>query len=965
MRRALVALVLSLAALTAFAQSADQEIVSVTDSPDPVTPGNNVTFTVTIRNNGPDPAVNGGVNVSFQQNLTYQFALPPAGWTCTPFGGALTCNTPSLAVGTYTFPIVAQVAASLANFPDGSFTTFFGTSGTTPDANNGNNSTNVTTSWDSPQIDLTMAVSDSPDPVGPNGTITYTANVTQTGPDTATSVNFNTFNNGSLKFQSATIPAGWNCTLPAVNAAPTFTCTRASVPSGTNQTFTVVVLADPAVLGINDGTVSTFFGVNGTGNDTNPNNNGETENTAYVTPDADMAVSVTDSPDPVTPDNDITYTVTVTNNGPDTATSATLNTFNNGTLRFQSAVVPAGWNCTLPAVNAAPTFTCTNPSFANGATSIFTVVARAAFVVLGNSDQTLSTNFNASSGAQDPNNTNNSETENTQYITPDANMQITGSDAPDPVVNGANLTYTLTVTNAGPDAGTNATFAGSPDAHLTFQSITSPAGWNCTTPAVNASGPINCTNASLANGASAQFTLVMKLVASGSGGTLSSTFTTGSSAQDPNNANNSTTILTNWIGQTSDLSITKSTLATAVAQGGTITYTLSTTNNGPTDATAVTVTDTLPAQLLFQSITAPAGWACTTPAAGANGTVSCTIALLTNGTTANFTLVTKVAPNATGSISNSASVGFSGGSDPTPGNSSNSSGAVIVGGNADLSVTKTTAATSVAPNGTLSYTINVTNNGPEAAASVVMTDVLPASLRFQSISAPAGWSCTTPAVGANGTVTCNAATLANGATATFTLTTTVANGATGTIANSASASHSGSDAAAGNNSGASPALPVVATDADLSITKTTGTSSVASGGSLSYTITVTNNGPAAATNVVVTDTLPAGTAFVSATPSQGSCSGTTTVTCTLGTPNASAIATITLNVTVTASSGTIVNTATVNSSTNDPNGANNSGSTPPLPVTPPSTQAEQIPTLSEWALIALAALLIGVAVRRT
>jgi uncharacterized repeat protein (TIGR01451 family) len=133
---------------------------------------------------------------------------------------------------------------------------------------------------------------------------------------------------------------------------------------------------------------------------------------------------------------------------------------------------------------------------------------------------------------------------------------------------------------------------------------------------------------------------------------------------------------------------------------------------------------------------------------------------------------------------------------------------VIIGGNADLGVTKTTAATSVAPNGTLSYTINVTNNGPEAAASVVMTDVLPASLRFQSISAPAGWSCTTPAVGANGTVTCNAATLANGATATFTLTTTVANGATGTIANSASASHSGSDGASGNNSSSTPPLPV-------------------------------------------------------------------------------------------------------------------------------------------------------------
>src|SRR6185436_2612732 len=120
-----------------------------------------------------------------------------------------------------------------------------------------------------------------------------------------------------------------------------------------------------------------------------------------------------------------------------------------------------------------------------------------------------------------------------------------------------------------PDAAPNATFAASPDPSLTFQSLSSPGGWSCTTPAVNASGVINCTNTSFPNGGTANFTLVEKLVAAGPGGTISSTFTTGSAAQDPVSSNNSVQVFTNWVGQSSDLSITKNTLATAAAQGGT------------------------------------------------------------------------------------------------------------------------------------------------------------------------------------------------------------------------------------------------------------------------------------------------------------------------------------------------------------------------------------------------------------
>jgi endo-1,4-beta-xylanase len=92
---------------------------------------------------------------------------------------------------------------------------------------------------------------------------------------------------------------------------------------------------------------------------------------------------------------------------------------------------------------------------------------------------------------------------------------------------------------------------------------------------------------------------------------------------------------------------------------------------------------------------------------------------------------------------------------------------------ADLQTTISASAGSVLSGSAVSYTITVLNNGHDDAANVSLVDTVPSSTTFQSITAPAGWSCTTPAVGASGDVTCTAASLANGATAQFTLTVSV------------------------------------------------------------------------------------------------------------------------------------------------------------------------------------------------
>jgi len=74
----------------------------------------------------------------------------------------------------------------------------------------------------------------------------------------------------------------------------------------------------------------------------------------------------------------------------------------------------------------------------------------------------------------------------------------------------------------------------------------------------------------------------------------------------------------------------------------------------------------------------------------------------------------------------------------------------------------------------VSYTITVSNNGPNDAANLTLTDTLPAATAFQSIAAPSGWTCTTPSVGGTGQVSCTAAALTNGSSAQYTLTLAVA-----------------------------------------------------------------------------------------------------------------------------------------------------------------------------------------------
>ena len=244
-----------------------------------------------------------------------------------------------------------------------------------------------------------------------------------------------------------------------------------------------------------------------------------------------------------------------------------------------------------------------------------------------------------------------------------------------------------------------------------------------------------------------------------------------------------------------DLGIAK-THATSFTQGQTgATYTLTVSNvgTGPTSGT-VTVTDTLPAGLTASAI-AGTGWACTlTPALGCTRSD----ALAARANYPAITLTVNVAANASSSVTNTASV--SGGGDATPANNQASDLTAVFAATADLAATMS-GPTSVATNSTESLALGVTNNGPTAASNVQLATATPLKTTFASITAPTGWSCTSPAVGATGSVTCATATLAAGGSGSFTLVVNVnaCAGNGGTISGSATVSSTTSDPSPANN----------------------------------------------------------------------------------------------------------------------------------------------------------------------
>ncbi|MFP9100918.1 choice-of-anchor L domain-containing protein, partial [Flavobacterium sp. RHBU_24] len=657
-----------------------------------------------------------------------------------------------------------------------------------------------------------VVTSNNPDLEYQDGEVnTFVWSVTNNGPQALTNV-----------YVTYPIPSGITIpTSPAPNGALTFWWTGSNGSSGTNVALSNTI----ASLAVNQTvtyTIKIYI----------PHE--------YVLPLPGFKLSAievvnTDNQLYYTPGTPSVYTVTVTNNGPDDQSNVTvLNT-------FPAAVVTAG--ITWSASNGASGTGNINNSIASlpaGATVTYTVTAN----VPSNFSASLSSNvsYRLSSG-----NVNTSgqctQCNDTDTRIPLANVVVTNTDGQATYIPGTTNTYTLTVQNSGPAAAANVHVQNAIPAGITNFSWTGNGAYGVNTALDN-------TITSLPNGQSVVYTITLEVPEGFTGNLVStaSVATTGSLDTDVScpactdtdiPASGANIVVTNTNGQASYVA------------GGTSVYTVTVTNQGPDAATNVVVSNAIPQDITGFS------WVGSNGSNGIDTPLSDTIAALAVGETVTYTITINVPATYNEDLLVSTVAVTSDTTDPAPGcdnctdtdyNPANAADVVVV--NTDNSPTYTNGNTST-------YTVTVTNNGPGTATNILLTWPVPFGVSdFE-------WT-------GNGTSNSTATTttipsLEPGDSVVFSVSFTAPDDYYEPITFTVNVSSDNDPdtsctACSDTNTNAFPIADLVVTNTDGQELYTPGSPNV-------YTITVVNNGPAAAPNVVVTAPLPAGTTVASWTGS--------------------------------------------------------------------------------------------------
>jgi uncharacterized repeat protein (TIGR01451 family) len=366
---------------------------------------------------------------------------------------------------------------------------------------------------------------------------------------------------------------GWSCGAPSGGV---ISCTTTSplAPGGSLPAITFNMTAPP-----NGGSVTDSATVTGPFSDPNPSNNTSSASTTVIPP---LTITKT-GPASANTGQNITYTVTVKNQGPTAANSVTVTDVTPTGLAFisNSGDCTNAYPCNLGTVNAGQT-----------------KIIMSTYSIPSNFAGTSVTNTaNVSSS------TGNNTSSATTTVGPQTDLSLTKS-GPTIATTGQNIVYTIVVTNGGGTDAPNVVVSDPTPAGLTFVSNSGA----CAT-------PFPCNLGTLLSNQSATITATFNIPSSFSGSSVTNTATVSSSIGDPNNTNNtaaftSTVVPPNTGAPGADLSVTKSSPnGTQANPGQTITFNIDTFNGGPIAATSVVVTDPTPAGLAFVSNSG----ACATP----------------------------------------------------------------------------------------------------------------------------------------------------------------------------------------------------------------------------------------------------------------------------------------------------------------------------------------------------------------
>ncbi|MDM8532043.1 pullulanase-type alpha-1,6-glucosidase [Anaerolineales bacterium HSG25] len=845
-------------------QQADLEIVNISN-PSPGVPGQVITYTVTVRNNGPSNAQQAVVVNNFPADVT------GVTWTCSAQTTGAACgqssssgniyDTINLPIGgTIVYLAVGQLSAGVTD-P----VTDTATVDPPPNTTDPNPDDNSSTDTTAPKADLIISKTSQPVPFLPGQTATYTLVVSNAGPNKVTQATVSDMVPSEISAVSWTCQAssGASCT---GSGSGNLNDSAVNLLVGGRVTYTLSGLVSSGITQ----TITNTATVNVPTSMSDPiikNNQASDQNEP---PRADLSISLTSQPELFVSGARISYTIQVDNFGPHDVMGVVVEQQHNLPLSDLS------WTCSAIneatcGVSSGTTWVSSTVDLPSGSQAVYLLTGRLNATATGTAINTAT--VIAPSGVRDMV-TSNNQAVSQKTLQPQADLQISLSSQPNPATRGESVSYTVIVKNAGPSVAQGA-----------FVSTNIPL-----------SGALNISQTvDLAVGGEVQFTISGTLDAASTGMLQASAEVVPPSGVPDSQTSNNFASEINTPTDLIDLIIGQTISPNSVGVGDTVTITLTVSNTGLNIATGIEITNTLPDGLQVELSQVNSVGTCVKT----ESKIRCSLTELAGSSQSQVSMVgTATLP---GAWVNTAVVTSS--SDTNLTNNQSTASLTISG--ADLALTYRSQPAIVEVGQPFSYSLSVTNHGPNTVNGAQVSVTLPDGVSLTS----AGENCQ-----AEGTlITCLVESLTVSQTVNMAIqATAVETGSWSSVAEVSATSPTDPNLTNNTVTATTQIVMAVENGVDLVVTQQAEPIPVMVGQMLSYTITVTNQGSTAVKSVRLTDILPSGVQFMSA-PSD--CQGTDTLVCELGSLDPGAVRQVMLVVTA-MQTGLISNTVLVSSAGN-------------------------------------------------
>lgn len=827
--------------------------VTLEGLPVTVDPGDTFSYKINVANGGPSNGAEGSmvtvISPLFSGSGAQLLNAEGEGWTCSSTTFTIECAH-AMVSGPYA-PVVVTVQVPTSAAPgvyQGEASVHTG-GWEDPDENN-NTATGSMMVNAFADLGLMKTIQPETDRVDPGSMITYRLDVHNHGPASAAGVEIVDTLPEGVRYESAE-GEGWSCGYNESDR--TVTCSlEDDLPL--NQTAGVLISAEVTASKTEiTNTASVRSGVE------DPNNKNDTSTvTVNARTIADLSITAAVS-EPVYPDEPLTYTLTITNHGPDDIEAVAdgdhildvKGTLPAGMEIDWHQLVGGGWSCGSIAAGEMNTLHCTRAGMAAGEVTVITVPA-AAPPVLDETPVEWAYAFDliVPDAIFDPDLENN---QSSNVVIPTLWADLTlEKDAPDTVKVGETITYTLRVGNSGIAAAKNIVLVDPLPDGLTGISFADPdeKGWVCS----ETNGEVTCGLDTLAVNDTARVT-ISAVVSAAVDQNLTNTAVVTSGTYERYPVNNEASAET-LVDSPADLKVSLRKDGTTYL-GTDFKLYIDVASNGPLAAdettTMIFTWASLDGEATFVSA-AGEGWSCSS---GANTLTCSRTAPVPLGELATVEVVLHA--DSQGDIETHAVVTGSMFDPVDQNNTADLSVAIEPAVNIGASqmvqsgncrIEDWCDPVLVEPGGLLIYDIWVDNSGILDAPNVLLEDQLPEGAVLKEITGEEGWS--SPCMHEAGVIRCTLDRLPPGEYAHLTFT-AEAPTAPGSLINTASVSSTLPDFDSDNNSSEGEAR--VTYLADLSVSQSVSPEELQATQSFVFTVDVTNNGPNAA-SVTLTGTLP-------------------------------------------------------------------------------------------------------------